>query len=213
MTQRTLASHFQVRRYGDFTLTDAIRPALDIPVIPREGYRVRPYRDPQTGMRLRVVSASVSAERLFDVFLALLELLSDTVDVVLETSHDTGEDRHVDLRRSDIDLPVLLSHFCEQEELLLNDGCFGVAVIAKNRPWEVQLDEHKIIHIYAPKSKPFRRVLRRLGLRRDDDLQLISEADHIHHTTASYAAAFHSLSCLLGAVDFDQVSSDERFFE
>src|SRR5207253_1888634 len=118
-----LATHLQIDRYGDFTLTDAIRPGAAVPVRPREGYRVEVYRDQKAKFRLPMLSAAVSAERLFDVFLALLEPLGEDVHVVLESSHEGNTDSHTDLRRNHIDLPVLASHFCEFEDLLTNDGC------------------------------------------------------------------------------------------
>src|SRR5262245_9767793 len=112
-----MAAHLQVDRYGDFLLTDAIRPAPDLTVVPREGYRIDVYCDEQAGLKVPVLAASVSRERLFDVFLALLDPLGEVVDVVLETSHDEKEGEHQDLQREQIDLPVLQSHFCEFEDL------------------------------------------------------------------------------------------------
>ena len=90
MTSKKLAAHLQVDRYGSFQLTDAVRPALELPVIPCEGFRVDLYHDPRAHLRVPVLAASVSRERLFDVFLSLLEPLQEIVDVVLETSHDQG---------------------------------------------------------------------------------------------------------------------------
>src|SRR5262249_11955792 len=124
-----LADHLRVDRYGDFVLTDAIRPAPHLPVVPREGFRIDVFRDPQAGLEVPVLAASVSREKLFDTFLSLLDLLGPVVDVVLETSHHGGP-AHRDLLRERIDLPVLQSHFHDFEDLLLGDGCTGVAVIS-----------------------------------------------------------------------------------
>src|SRR5262245_53602357 len=131
-----------VDRYGDFFLTDAIRPAPHLPVVPRQGFRIGTYREPSSRLEVPVLAAAVSRERLFDVFLSLLGPLGPTVDVVLETSHHSDGRGHRDLLREHIDLPVLMSHFCDFEDLLLNDGCTGVAVIANGAPMEVQFDEH-----------------------------------------------------------------------
>jgi hypothetical protein len=206
-----LAAHLQIDRYGDFTLTDAIRPGAAVPVLPREGYRVEVYRDAK--YRLPMLSAAVSAEKLFDAFLALLEPLGEDVHVVLESSHEGNSDSHTDLRRNHIDLPVLASHFCEFEELLTNDGCTGVAVLANGRPMEVQFDEHKLFHVYAPNLKPFRRVLKCLGVKRRKELPLISEAEHMHHSTADRADEFRQLCLRVGVGDFDRVFSDESWSE
>lgn len=211
MNPDRLAAHLEVSRYGDFTLTDAIRPGPDVPVKPREGYRVEVYRDRKAKLRLPMLSAAVSAERVFDTFMALIEPLGDVVHVVLESSHDSGADNHKDLRRNHIDLPVLASHFCEFEDLLTHDGCTGVAVMADNRPMEVQFDEHKLFHVYAPNLKPFRRALRRLGVQRRKVLPLISEAEHLHHTTDDHTDAFRQLCLRIGVGDFDRVFSDESW--
>src|SRR5262249_53893692 len=148
----------------------AVRPAPHLPVVPREGYRLESFRDPNTRVRIPMLSAAVSAEKLLELFLDLLEPLGDEVHVVLESSHDTDGDEHVDLRRSHIDRPVLASHLCEFEDLLVNDGFTGVGVIAADRRVEVQLDEHKQVYIYGRDLGPFRRVLRWYGLRRVQDL-------------------------------------------
>jgi hypothetical protein len=196
-----MAAHLSVNSYGSFTLTDAIRPGADLPVRPRQGYRMEVYRDRRAKLRLPMLSAAVSAERLFDTFLALLEPLGEEVHVVLESSH--GEP--VEFRREHIDRAVLASHFCDFEELLTNDGCTGVAVLADRRPIEVQFDEHKLLHVYAPNLKPFRKVLRAQGVRRRAVLPLISEAEHLHHTTDDFADDFRQLATRAGVGDFDRV--------
>jgi hypothetical protein len=203
-------SHVRQNRYGDFLLTDAVRPGPGVPVPPREGYRLSRFRDAETGICLPVLGATVSAERLFDVFLELLDPLGPRVHAVLETSHDSRGDRHTDLRRGDIDLPVLMSYCCDFEDLLLNDGCTGVAVVSAARRIEVQLDEHKLLFVYAKDLKPFRRILRRYGVQRYNDLQLIAEAPHLHHSDERFADEFHQLAARMGAADFDSVLSDEN---
>ncbi len=209
MTPDRLAAHLSVNSYGSFTLTDAIRPGPGLPVRPRQGYRVGVFRDRRARLRLPTLSAAVSAERLFDVFLALLEPLGEVVHVVLECSHDSSRDGHTDLRRNHIDRPVLASHFCEFEELLTHDGCTGVAVLADRRSVEVQFDEHKLFHVYARDLKPFRRVLRAHGVRRRKLLPLISEAEHLHHTTGAYADEFRQLAMRVGVGEFDRVFTDD----
>ena len=211
MTADRLATHLCLNRYGDFRLTDAIRPGPGIPIRPREGYRIDVYRDRRPRVRLPMLSAAVSAERVFDAFLALIAPLGDVVHVVLESSHSARSDRHTDLRRDEIDLPVLASHLCEFENLLTHDGCTGVAVLAAGRSVEVQFDEHKLFHVYAPSLTPFRNALRRLGVPKHKLLPLICEAEHLHHTTDNYESEFRQLAMRLGVGDFDRVYSDESW--
>ncbi len=193
-----LAAHLRVDQYGDFWLTEAIRPALDLQVVPRQGYRVETYRDAAADLEVPVLAAAISRERLFELFLALLEPLGEVVDVVLETSHDSKGTAHRDLYREHIDLPVLQSHFCEFEELLLHDGCTGVAVISTTEPMEVQFDEHKLLVVYARALKPFEEILRGQGIRRDNGMKLITEGEHLHSTDPRYSAAFEQLCYRLG---------------
>lgn len=196
--QDKLAAHLLKDQYGDFRLTDAIRPSLDLQVVPREGFRMEVYRDEVVGLRVPVLAAAVSREQLFDVFLALLEPLGEVVDVVLETSHDSDGGSHRDLYREHIDLPVLKSYFCDFEELLLHDGCTGVAVISTSGPMEVQFDEHKLLVVYARDLEPFECILHQTGIPRDDRMKLITEGEHLHSTDPAYVDSFEQLSYRLG---------------
>lgn len=197
MNRATLADHLRIDRYGDFLLTDAIRPAPGTGVVPRQGFRFDTFRDPPARREVPVLAAAVSRERLFDVFLALLRPLGTTVDVVLETSHGMGP-AHRDLWRTAIDRPVLESHLCEFEELLLNDGCAGVAVMSRQAAQEVQLDEHKLLLVYAHDLERFESVLRQARVERDDCLRLITEGEHLHATDPRHLARFEQLCARLG---------------
>jgi hypothetical protein len=203
-----LIPHLNNNTYGPFVLTDAVRPALEIPIRPRQGYRIEIYRDLAGGLQLPMLHAAISSEHLFDVFIDLLAPLGETVHVVLESSHGERTDRHTDYRRNHIDNPVLASHFCEFEDLLLNDGCTGVAVLSARRPMEVQFDEHKQITIYSTNLKPFRRILRAHGLRHRPKLKFLSEAEHLHHSTDEHADEFQQLALRIGVEDTDHVLSD-----
>jgi hypothetical protein len=196
-----LAAHLRVDRYGDFQLTAAIRPALHVPVVPREGYRRDVYRDSTAKLQVPVLAGAVSREKLFDVFLELLQPLGDEVDVVLETSHHSQGAVHRDLCRENIDLPVLMSHFWDYEELLVNDGCTGIAVISTTEPMEVQFDEHKLLVVYARDLKPFEKVLRDFGVARHDLLKLITEGEHLHSTGPEHEEMFGQLCCRIGIAE------------
>jgi hypothetical protein len=203
-----LAAHLRIDRYGDFQLTAAIRPALHVPVVPREGYRRDVYRDAAANLQVPVLAAAVSREKLFDVFLELLRPLGGAVDVVLETSHHSDGAAHRDLFREHIDLPVLMSHFCDFEDLLLNDGCAGAAVISTTEPMEVQFDEHKLLVVYARDLSPFEDVMRIFGVGRDDTLKLITEGEHLHSTDPQHEDLFEQLCARIGiATSAEHVSN------
>jgi hypothetical protein len=193
-----LAAHLQVDHYGDFWLTEAIRPSVDLQVIPREGFRIDTYRDSRVKVEVPVLVAAVSRERLFDLFLEMLEPLGEVVDVVLETSHESEGNGHEDLQREQIDLPVLKSYCCDYEDLLLHDGCTGIAVISNTQAMEVQFDEHKLLVVYAHDLKPFERILREAGVPRDDRMKLITEGEHLHSTEPQFADGFQQFCFRLG---------------
>jgi hypothetical protein len=197
-TTPNLNAHLATDRYGEFHLTQAIRPDPALGVIPRQGYRRDVFRDPETGERWPMLTVAVSREQLFEVFLDLLEPLGAVVDAVLETSHEDPRGAHRDCVREHIDLPILQSHFWDFEELLLDDGCTGVAVISQEHQREVQFDEHKLIRVYSRDLRPFEAILARWHVARDDRLKFLSEAEHLHRTRPQHADEFEQFACRLG---------------
>lgn len=197
-TEEQMEAHLEVARYGDFLLTDAIRPSFDLRVTPQQGFRHDHYRDEQTRSSIPVLMASASAERLFDLFLELLEPLGDDVDVVLETSHHREHGGHLDLYRESIELPILKSLLCDYENLLLNDGCTGIAVLNPALPQEVQFDEHKLLIVYGKPLQPFEQVFRRFGVPRIDNLKFVTEAEHVHSSNENFAGEFEQFRNQLG---------------
>jgi hypothetical protein len=193
-----MARHLHRDRFGGFKLTQAVRPALELGVTPKEGYRIQHHRGPGRDVRLPVLSAAISREKLFDVFLALLEPLGPVVDVILESSHHTDGDEPVESEREAIDLPILCSYCLEFEDLLMNDGCTGLAVLNESRQIEVHFDEHKLLFVYAARLAPFERILGDFKIRREDDLLLLTEAEHIHCTHPRFADEHQRFCQLLG---------------
>ena len=106
-----------------------------------------------------VLAASVSAERLFEVLMDLLDPLGDEVDVVMESSHESEPGAHADLYREHMDTVILKSTLYDFEPLLLHDGCTGLAALNPNGPMEVQFDEHKLLFVYANDLEPFEQIL------------------------------------------------------
>lgn len=198
LSEDELEAHLGVSRYGDFVLTEAIRPSYDLQVVPRQGYRHDSYRDEENHANVPVLMAAVSNGGLFDAFMDLLDPLGPVVDVVLETSHNRHSRGHTDLYREHIDMPVLKSVLWDYEELLTNDGCAGVAVLNPETPQEVQFDEHKLLIVYGSHLRPFEEVLGHRRIRCDDQLKFITEAEHVHSSSDQYAIQFEELKTRLG---------------
>jgi hypothetical protein len=175
-----------------------VRPSIGLEIIPRQGYRRDVFRDSETGNTMPVLAVSVSSEKLFDVFMDLLDPLGDEVDVVMESSHESEPGAHEDLYREHMDTVILKSTLYDYEDLLLNDGCTGIAALNAAGPMEVQFDEHKLLFVYAHDLAPFERVLLEHDLHRDDTLKFISEAEHLHSTDDVYKEEFDALRYRLG---------------
>lgn len=203
LTEEELEAHLQVFRYGAFDLTDAVRPAVDLQVVPRQGFRHDVYVDPTTKTRVPVIMAAASRERLFDLFIDMIDTLGPVVDVVLETSHyHTGG--HQDHYREHIDMPVLKSILYEYEEMLLNDGCTGIAVLNPKRQQEVQFDEHKLIIAYGSPLELFERTLIKHDVYIDRDIRFITEAEHVHTSSDQMYTQFEQLTVRLGMESDDE---------
>lgn len=201
LTEEQLEAHMKIARYGDYLLTEAIRPSFDLQVVPCAGYRHDTYRDKDTGVDIPVLMASASREVLFDLFLDLLDPLGFEVDVVLETSHDRKSRGHDDLYREHIDLPVLKSTLCDFEEAVLDDGCSGIAVLNPGIPLEVQFDEHKLLIMYGQDLSEFEDILERAGIPRNEEMRFITEAEHVHSSSEQMFDHFMEMRYRLGLDD------------
>ena len=198
LSEEELEAHLGIARYGGFMLTDAVRPSYDLQVVPSQGYRHDCYRDEEQRTTVPVLMGAASREHLFDVFLDLLDPLGPVVDVVLETSHNRDRQGHQDLYREHIDMPVLKSILWEYEELLLNDGCTGVAVLNPGVPQEVQFDEHKLLIVYGNRLDEFEKVFEERQVQCEDRLKFITEAEHVHSSSDEYTRQFEELKTRLG---------------
>lgn len=196
--QAALDAHMARTTYGRFTLTEAVRPGWQLDIVPRAGYRHDAYVDPQSGSRMPALVAAASAESLFETFLELLEPLGDTVDVILESSHEDAVGVR-EFSREGMERLMLESLLWDFEELLLHDGCTGIAVLHPEQSLEVQFDEHKLLVVYAHARGPFERVLAEAGLSRDDRMRFISQGEHLHTSNERFADRFTDLVTRLGA--------------
>jgi len=194
-----LEAHLEVFQYGVFELTEAIRPSFDLKVVPRQGFRHEYYEDANTP-KIPVLMASATRDRLFELFMDMLEPLGDTVDVVLESSHNDARE-HRDLLREHIDTPVLKSVLYDFEDLLLNDGCTGIAVMNPRRRQEIQFDEHKLIIAYGSPLETYERILIQHDVYPDEEIRFITEAEHVHSSSDKYINEFQVLKNRLGIDD------------
>lgn len=197
LSDEELQTHMGINTYGVFDLTDAIRPSYDLQIIPRQGFRFDEYVDEYSGTKTPVIMAAATRHLLMDLFLELIEPLGPVVDVVLETSH-RARGTHEDLYREHIDMPVLKSILLEFEDLLLHDGCTGIAVINPAKRQEVQLDEHKLLIMYGNPLEKFQSVLIAGDVYPDKSIRFVTEAEHVHSSSERMFDRFNVLRSRLG---------------
>jgi len=202
LTEEELEAHLSIARYGDFELTDAVRPSVGLEVVPSAGFRHDVYRDEETKATVPVLMAACTRPRLMETFVELISPLGEVVDVVLETSHNSRSRGHTDLYREHIEMPVLQSILWDFEDLLVNDGCTGIAVLNPGIPQEVQLDEHKLLIVYGAKLTPYESILIDAHLNCREDMKFITEAEHVHSTTERFVEDFEALKLRLGMDDY-----------
>ncbi len=193
-----MAQHLKVDKYDSFQLTGAVRPALDLKIKPTEGYRHEHYVDDETGASIPVVMAAASREKLFPLFISLIEKLGPVVDVVLESSHEADAGGHRDFYRDNIDMAVLISVLYDYEDLLLNDGCTGIAVLNPGKPQEVQFEEHKLLIVYGSPLEQYEFTMEKVGVSENESMRFITEAEHVHSSSENYLRSFEELRCALG---------------
>lgn len=180
-----LRTHLNIAKYDAFLLTDAVRPSYDLTVKPIQGYR----RDDQPEMP--TLTASVSGSILLDTFMTLLDNLiehSSSLNVVLMSSHDQQPREYFAI---EVDPIIIKSIIYDFEEVIIHDGCTGIAVYSEDSEQEVQLDEHKLIFVYN--CETYQPILEQLGINRIDSMKVITEAEHVHSTSEAYCKRFDEL--------------------
>ncbi|MEM9645294.1 MAG: hypothetical protein AAF989_09885 [Planctomycetota bacterium] len=197
LSDEDLQVHMGIRTYDAFELTDAIRPSYDVRIKPRQGFRYDEYVDDSNQAKTPVIMAAANRNVLLDLFIELIEPLGNVVDVALESSHH-AHSANEDLYREHIDMPVLKSMLWEFEDLLLNDGCTGIAVINPTKKQEVQLDEHKLLIAYGEPLDEFRDTLIGSDVYPDPDMKFITEAEHVHSSSERFLDEFQILKNRFG---------------
>ncbi len=183
---------------NSFSFSSAAYPAEEMNVSFSNGYKKSTFTDSLTQQEIPMLAIAVSKENVFDLFLQLTDLLGNTVDIILESSHRSQVSKHIDLHREEIDLPILQSYLQEFEMTISNDGCSGIAVMAKDKPMEIQFDEHKVIVVYAQNIAEFEKVLQQNHIKRNDSLQFVNDFEHFHSTSDKFEEEFNQLTSILG---------------
>ena len=111
LSDEELEAHLGVARYGDFVLTDAMRPSYDLQVIPCQGYRHDVYRDEESKSNVPVLMGAASQGALVrDLHGHARSAWARKSTWCWKRATTARTSGHVDLYREHIDLPVLEEH-------------------------------------------------------------------------------------------------------
>lgn len=164
-------------RYGNFILTDAIRP---LSILPMSGYKfsfaIGTEADPEELVPL--MSAAVSAEKVFRVFMECLDLSEDIVSLNVRFC-DMNDVTHSYLREDMLlsELKPMLSYF---KKMITHDGFVTLAVVSDDI-YAVSIDDHKIIRIYGETIfEQFEDVMNRNDIYENQSLQFVDDGEHLH---------------------------------
>lgn len=197
LNDEEMETHLNIVKYGDFVLTDAVRPSLE--VVPQQGYKKAVYVEP--GLEVPVLLISASKEILFELFMETIDLLGNkSLGVVLETSHSSEDGSHSHLINESVDAIALKSNLYDFEELLIEDGCAGIVVINFRRKIEVQFDEHKIISFYnwTQVAEETTNLMKEYNIPFLPEMKMITDAEHVHSSSEELLEQFEKLKDILG---------------
>lgn len=192
-------THLRIANYNGFRLPDAVRPAYDLQIIPRCGFRYNSFYDAEHHRFIPCITSAISEHDIFWLFYDMIELLGPAVDVILEISHHQSRmSEHLSFYREKIDVAVLKSIFIDYQDLLVADGCLSISLVNPDKVCEIQLDEHKLIMVYGEEVSNFLPTLKSHGVLFTPDMLFISEGEHVHCTRESYLEKIEQLMFALG---------------
>jgi len=176
-SREILEHYFKKSYFGDFRYTPAVRPDIANPFFPREGYICTPP-DKEEGDREFTLEIAVDANRIMEIFLGLVSLLSDNISMVLEESRGANEPRVSQNDR--VEKVIAVSGLLDFENTVMGDGFSGIGFFSGEDEQEIFLDQHKLIYVYAPSTAKFSKFLESRGLKGREDLGFIREYPHFH---------------------------------
>ena len=201
LSKEEIKVHGRIKKYGDFTLTNAVSPSYDLKVVPKSGFWRGFY--PKISVPFIIISAS--KESLFELFMEIARLISNScVDIFIG---DTHRRRRIHLKkdhescRRHIDLSVALSMLYDFEELLVDDGYMGISIMNPETGVELRFDDHKLVVVFnwTTIMDKLLVILRKYKIKEDRQMKFIDEKEHMHSSIFAFRRQFNKLKICLFA--------------
>ena len=193
------------RMVNDFVLTSAVFPALDNDIEPQEGYRL--YKN-DGFYKINggcLIIASVSAEKMRNVFLSLLRRIGPVMSVSFEDFY--SDDRNViDYLSYDRDLFVVENLFDRYWRMIQNNHDLKVSVFSAFPKVELIVTRVKTINIHVVEPVPFIEVLEEYGLREKPQMRFFIEGTYYAYNDYAGTDTFFRLTSELEV-------HEKRFYE
>ena len=203
LDSKLLAVKERIKERTGFVLTKAVCP-LDDSAVLQVGYKKDYYED-----QIPVLIISQSAESLFALFADIVAhffgIVFDNcmVDFVIERSY-SKDCANAQFRADKKDFLTALSLIYEFEDILVDDGCVRICYVSDKFGFEIQLTEHKLIHVYSVRNKNIRKVrefLRERNIPEISDMKLVTDFSHVHESFDALKEKFDRFVFLSGAVE------------
>ncbi len=188
-----LQSLLQKSQWGEIELPSGIRP-LDQDAVFDRGFEGVVFQF--TNRKIPGLIVSETSPKLFELFMDALQLLGEATETMVDVWFMLARSPHDNqFKASDCELVVAESKLYGLEDLLLNNGKVGVGVVSRRRCIELALHKDKVIHIYTPRAKNFRRAVKFLksrGLKKREDLRFISQQSLVRFIHEESMDQFHA---------------------
>lgn len=202
MSKDEIEAHCKRNTYGSLVLPDGIRPGPQAEDYLREGYKITAYKSSSTGGSIPVIMAAASREKLADLFRDLIGVLGDAVNIRLDSSFGMRAGTWISHKRKNQKTVIAESHFLDHENFLINDGYAGISM-RNHISEEVQLDEHKLLLVYANSLERFQKFLSQHGILKDQSMRFITDDEHVHDAADNHRENFINMCLQFGCSDMD----------
>jgi hypothetical protein len=159
---------------GDFVLTGAAMPCGEGSITPVEGYRVV---DIEKNGSVFFVVAAISAEKIWNMMLAVIDLLGDGLQIAV--LHLTTKDgKPVDYISGEMDRYALIQILQDHRNFIINSGTFEICFFKVGAKLELRLDACKHFQIHVADLVPVIDLLHDFEVSSIEDIKFFPEGPH-----------------------------------
>ncbi len=124
---------------------------------------------------------SVSHERILATLSSIMRLFKEKALIVTQIHTDDYYREHdTYISEKPVKIDSIIDWIEDWEDVVLDDGFFGIGVFSEGHAAEVFLDEHKTIHVYHHDPDLMENLLERLGIEFVLDLKFFWDEPHYH---------------------------------